>query len=101
MVKQAKAALALLMAPASKGKKASKKASAMKSPEKALQKIKKGMALANASALELWEEYQAVYDKAYFAKETAKKTSTKPLLPRCFSSMQICHLWMLSTCGTR
>jgi hypothetical protein len=46
-VKQAKAALALLMAPASKGKKASKKAAKI-SPEKALQKTKEGAALANA-----------------------------------------------------
>ncbi len=72
VVKQAKAALALLMAPASEGKKASKKASAEKSPEKALQKTKESAALANAPAPELCKEYQAVYDKAYFAKETAK-----------------------------
>jgi hypothetical protein len=30
------------------------------------------MALANASASELCYEYQAIYDKAYFAKETTK-----------------------------
>ncbi len=79
-VKQAKAALALLMAPASEGKKASKKA-AKKSPEKALQKTKEGVALADAPAPELHMEYQADYDKANFAKETAKNkreaTATK------------------------
>jgi hypothetical protein len=72
VVKQAKATLAHLIAPASKGKKASKKASAKKSPEKALQKTKESAALANAPAPELCKEYQAIYDKAYFAKETAK-----------------------------
>jgi hypothetical protein len=72
VVKQAKAALALLTAPTSKGKKASKKASAKKSPEKALQKDKEGATLAGAPAPELCNEYQAVYDKAYFTKETAK-----------------------------
>jgi hypothetical protein len=73
VVKQAKAALALLMAPTSEGKKASNKASAKKSPEKALQKTKKSAALANTSAPELRDEYQTVYDKAYyFMKETAK-----------------------------
>jgi hypothetical protein len=70
VAKQAKAALALLTAPTSKGKKASKKASAKKSPEKASQKTKESMVLANAPALELCNEYQAVYDKASFAKET-------------------------------
>jgi hypothetical protein len=72
VVKQAKAALALLTAPASKGKKASKKASAKKSPEKASQRTKECAALANAPATELCKEYQANYDKAYLAKETAK-----------------------------
>ncbi len=72
MVKQAKATLAFLMAPASKGKKASKKASTKKSPEKSSQRTKESVALANAPAPELCKEYQAVYDKAYFAKETAK-----------------------------
>jgi hypothetical protein len=70
-VKQAKATLALLTAPARNGKKASKKA-AKKSPEKASQKTKEGAALANAPAPELRVEYQANYDKANFAKETAK-----------------------------
>ncbi len=69
-----KAALALLTAPTSKGKKESEKASVKKSPEKekTSQKTKESMALADASAPELWKEYQAVYDKASFAKETAK-----------------------------
>ncbi len=70
-MKHAKAALALLTAPAGKSKKASEKA-AKKFPEKALQKTKEGTALANAPAPELYKDYQANYDKAYFAKETAK-----------------------------
>jgi hypothetical protein len=72
--KQAKADLAILPAPTSKGKKGSKNALVKKSPEKekASQKTKEGAALANASAPELCKEYQAVYDKASFAKETAK-----------------------------
>ncbi len=62
VAKQAKAALALLTAPTSKGKKDSEKASAKKSPEKekASQKTKESAALANASAPELCKEYQAV-----------------------------------------
>ncbi len=45
-----------------------------KSPEKekASQKTKESAALADASAPELCKEYQAVYDKASFVKETAK-----------------------------
>jgi hypothetical protein len=72
--KQAKATLALLTAPTSKGERESKKASAKKSPEKekTSQKTKESTALANASAPELCKEYQAIYDKASFAKETAK-----------------------------
>jgi hypothetical protein len=76
--KQVKAARVLLLAPTSEGKKASKKASeeepAKKSSdkEKASKKTKEGAALANAPAPELWDEYQALYDKATFAKETAK-----------------------------
>ncbi len=74
MVKQAKAALAILLAPTSKGEKASEKASAKKSPEKekASQNTKKSAALAIASASELCKEYQAIYNKASFAKETTK-----------------------------
>jgi hypothetical protein len=93
VAKQAKAALALLLAPTNEGKKASKKASekepakkssekekasekepAKKSSEKekAPKKTKEGAALANAPAPELCNEYQALYDKATFAKETAK-----------------------------
>jgi hypothetical protein len=56
-VKQAKAALALLTAPAGKGKKASKKASAKKSPEKAWQNAKEGTALADAPDAELCKDY--------------------------------------------
>jgi hypothetical protein len=79
-VKQAKAALALLMAPTSKGKKTSEK-SLKKASEKALQKIKEGAALANAPAPKLQAEYQADYKKAKFTAETAKNkckaTATK------------------------
>jgi hypothetical protein len=67
VVKQAKATLALLTAPTSEGKRASKKASAKKSHEKASQKTKESMASANTPAPELCNEYQAVYDKAKFA----------------------------------
>jgi hypothetical protein len=74
VAKQAKAILAILTAPTSKGKKASKKASAQKSPEKekAAQKTKESAALANASAPELCADYQAIYNKASFVEETAK-----------------------------
>ncbi len=74
-VKQAKAALALIMAPPSEGKKSSKKASKKslkRFPEKALQKTKEGTILADAPAPELHVEYQTDYDKAKFAAETAK-----------------------------
>jgi hypothetical protein len=40
--------------------------------EKASQKTKEGASLSNASAPELHEEYEAFYEKAVFAKETAK-----------------------------
>jgi hypothetical protein len=78
VAKQAKAALALFTAPTSKGKKASKKASkkepAKKSSEKekTSKKTKEGAALTKAPAPELCDEYQALYDKATFVKETAK-----------------------------
>ncbi len=69
------------MAPTSEGKKASKKASANKPPKKASQKAEESTALANTAAPELCNEYQAIYDKAYFAKETTnikrKATATK------------------------
>ncbi len=71
MVKQAKAALALLTAPLTKGKKTSKKSS-KKASEKALQKTKEGVALAEAPVPELRVEYQADYKKAKFTAETAK-----------------------------
>jgi hypothetical protein len=79
VAKQAKAALALFMAPTSKAEKASKKASkkepAKKSSEKekASKKTKEGTFFANAPVPELCNEYQALYDKATFTKETAKK----------------------------
>jgi hypothetical protein len=63
------------MPPASKGKKSSKKASEIplkKSSKKALQKTKEGVASADAPAPELCVEYQANYDKAKLAVETAK-----------------------------
>jgi hypothetical protein len=93
VAKQAKAALAILTAPTSEGKKdsknASEKESAKKSSEKekasekepvkksskkekTSKKTKEGAALANAPAPELCDEYQALYNKATFAKETAK-----------------------------
>jgi hypothetical protein len=78
VAKQAKLTLALLLAPTSEGKKVSKKASekapAKKSSEKekASQKTKEDAALANAPAPELCYEYQAIYNKAIFVKETAK-----------------------------
>ncbi len=71
MAKQAKAALALLMAPASKGKKTSEKSS-KKASEKALKKDKEGAALTDAPAPELCTEYQADYKKAKFATEHQK-----------------------------
>jgi hypothetical protein len=78
-VKQAKATLALLTAPASKGKKTSKKSS--KKAEKALQKAKEGAALANAPVPELHTEYQANYKRAKSAAVTTKNkrktTATK------------------------
>jgi hypothetical protein len=85
VAKQAKAALAILPAPTSKGKKASEKASAKKSleKEKASQKTRESPALVNASAPELCKEYQAVYDKAFFAKETAKN-KRKPTATKMF-----------------
>jgi hypothetical protein len=78
VAKQVKAALALFTASTSEGKKASEKASrkeyAKKSSEKKKvpKKTKEGSALAEAPALELHDEYQALYNKATFAKETAK-----------------------------
>jgi hypothetical protein len=66
VAKQAKAALALLLAPTSKGEKASEKASekepAKKSSkkEKASKKTREGATLANEPAPELCDEYQAL-----------------------------------------
>jgi hypothetical protein len=50
-----------------------------------LQKTKEGTALANALAPELCEEYQADYDKAYFAKETVKN-KCEAVATKMFSS---------------
>ncbi len=93
MAKHAKAALALFTAPTSKGEKDSEKASRKESlkkssekekasekepakksseKEKTSKKTKEGAALADAPAPELRDKYQALYDKAIFAKETAK-----------------------------
>jgi hypothetical protein len=93
VAKQANATLALLMAPTSKCKKDSKKASGKESAkkssekekasekepakkplekEKTSKKSKECTALADAPAPELCNEYQALYDKATFAKETTK-----------------------------
>jgi hypothetical protein len=74
VAKQAKDTLALLTAPTSKGKKDSEKASGKNrsEKEKVPQKTKEGAALADASAPELCKEYQAIYNKASFVKETAK-----------------------------
>ncbi len=56
-----------------------------KSPEneKSSQKTKESMALAKASAPELCKEYQAVYDKAFFAKETAKNKNEAAASKMC------------------
>jgi hypothetical protein len=70
-VKQAKAAQALLTAPASEGEKTSEKSS-KRASEKASKKDKEGAALANAPAPELRAEYQADYEKTKFAAETAR-----------------------------
>ncbi len=83
MAKQAKATLALLMAPTSKGENYSEKASGKNrsEKEKASQKTKERAALADAAAPELCKEYQAIYKKASFTKESAKNkkeaTATK------------------------
>ncbi len=88
VAKQAKAALALLTAPTSKGKKDSKKASAKKSSEKekAFQKTKEGMALANASAPELCKEYQAVYNKLL-----PKRDHQEQVQSRCHQDVSFLH----------
>ncbi len=47
----------------------------MKKPsekEETSKKTKEGLALADAPVPELWDEYQALYDNATFAKETTK-----------------------------
>jgi hypothetical protein len=74
VAKQAQAALALLTASTSKGKKDSKKAPGKNrsEKEKASQKTKESVAVADTSAPELCKEYQTVYDKSSFVKETDK-----------------------------
>jgi hypothetical protein len=94
VAKQAKADMALFRTPTSEGEKASEKAAEKasekaskeasekttekasgKNPsekEKASQKTEEGAASSNAPALDLCEEYKALYKKAMFAKETAK-----------------------------
>ncbi len=93
MAKHAKAALVLFTAPTSKGEKDSEKASGKESlkrssekekasekepakkpseKEKTSNKTKEAAALADAPALELCNEYQALYNKAIFVKETTK-----------------------------
>ncbi len=88
VAKQVKADMGLF---ASKGEKATKKgtekASATASgknrseKEKAPQKTKEGVALSNATAPDLCEEYKALYEKVVLAKETVKSqketTATK------------------------
>ncbi len=106
VAKQAKATLALFTASTSKAEKASEKASekepAKKSSEKekASKKTKEGGVSANAPAPELWDKYQASMTRPLLQKRPPR-TSAKPLLPRCFSSMQTCCLWMPSTRGTK
>jgi hypothetical protein len=82
VAKQGKANMALFRTPTSKGKKASEKAADKTSEkasgkncsekEKASQKTKEGAVLADAPAPDLCKEYTAFYEKAVFAKETAK-----------------------------
>jgi hypothetical protein len=94
VAKQAKANMALFRTPTSKGEKASKKAAKKASEkaskkasekttkkasgknrsekEKASQKTKEGVALSDTTAPDLRKEYKALYEKAMFAKETAK-----------------------------
>jgi hypothetical protein len=79
--KEAKANMNLFTTTTSKGKKAmkgteetSKEASGKNrsEKEKASQKTKEGVAPSNASAPEICKEYEALYEKAILAKETAK-----------------------------
>jgi hypothetical protein len=108
MAKQAKATLALFTASTSKGEKASEKASrkepAKKSSEKekAPKKTKEGLTLAKAPAPEHCDEYQTLYNKATFAKETAKnkrKTTTTEMF-QFYTNLLSLGLWMPSTRGT-
>ncbi len=66
----------------SEKEKASEKEPAKKSSEneKTSKKTKEGMALADAPAPELCNNYQALYHKATFAKETAKNKREAPAI---------------------
>ncbi len=80
--KEAKVNMQLFATAASEGKNAGKKGTEKTSKEasgknhsekeKASQKTKEGVAMANATALELCAEYKAIYKKATHAKETTK-----------------------------
>jgi hypothetical protein len=93
VAKQAKATMALFTAPTSKGEKDSEEAfgkeslkkssekekASEKEPakkpsekEKTSKKTREATASANTPAPELYDEYQALYNKAIFSKETAK-----------------------------
>jgi hypothetical protein len=88
-VKHAKAALALLMAPASKGEKTSKKTSE-KSSKKLLRRLCRRPRKAR-----LWLRHQPQNSVRSTSPTTARlsllhrlpRSPAKPLLPRCFSSM--------------
>ena len=121
VAKQANATLALLMAPTSKCKKDSKKASGKESAkkssekekasekvpakkssekEKASKKTKEGAASANAPAPKLATSTRPSTARLPLQKRLPR-TRAKLLLPKCFSSTQTCCLWVPSTCGTR
>ncbi len=102
VAKQVKTTLALVMAPTSKGKKDSMKASGKNRSEKKklLRKPRKAR---------LWPTHQPQNFARSIRPSTTRpplqnrppRTSPKLLPPRCFSSTQTCCLWMPSTCGTR
>jgi hypothetical protein len=100
-VKQAKAALALLTAPTSKGNKDSEKASRTA--------LRKRRLLRRPRNVQLWPIHQPQNCTRSIRLTTIKpsllqrppRTSAKPLLPRCFSSTWTCCLWMPGTRGCR
>jgi hypothetical protein len=80
--------------------KASRREPAKKSSEKekAPEKTKEGLALAKAPTPELCNKYQAFYDKATFANETAKnkhKTAATKMFQFCanFLSFDAKYAW--------